>query len=302
MRVLVSGSSGLIGSALVTRLRHEGHEVVRLVRGAATAADEVRWDPAQGSIDLAGLRAAGPIDGAVHLAGEGIGEKRWSDDQKRRILDSRVLGTTLLAETLAVLEPKPKVLVSGSAVGFYGLRGDEVLTEESASGDGFLADVTRQWEASARPAEQAGIRTVVLRTGIVLSPKGGALGRLLPLIRLGLGGKLGSGRQWWSWISLEDEVRLILHCLAHDDIVGPVNATAPAPATNSEVVRALGRAAGRPTVLAVPTFALSLVMGGELTKEVIMAGQRALPTVAEATGFTFTHPDLDSAARAVLSK
>lgn len=302
MRVLVSGSTGLIGSALVTRLRHEGHEVVRLVRGTAAGADEVRWDPSQGSIDLAGLQAAGPIDGAVHLAGEGIGEKRWSDDQKRKILDSRVQGTTLLAETLAALEPQPKVLVSGSAVGFYGLRGDEVLTEQSASGEGFLADVTRRWEASAGPAEQAGIRTVLLRTGIVLSPKGGALGRLLPLIRLGLGGKLGSGRQWWSWISLEDEVRLILHCLEHDDIAGPVNATAPQPATNADVVRALGRAARRPTVLPVPRFALSLVMGGELTEEMIMAGQRALPTVAEASGFTFTHPDLESAARAILSK
>lgn len=302
MRVLVSGSTGLIGSALVTRLRSEGHDVIRLVRGAAASADEVRWDPAQGSIDLAGLRATGPIDGTVHLAGEGIGEKRWSDDQKRKILDSRVQGTTLLAETLAGLDPKPKVLVSGSAVGYYGLRGDEVLTEASTSGDGFLADVTRQWEAAARPAEQAGIRTVLLRTGIVLSPKGGALGRLLPLIRLGLGGKLGSGQQWWSWISLEDEVRLIIHCLEHDDIAGPVNATAPQPATNAEVVRALGRAAGRPTVLPVPRFALSLVMGGELTEEVIMAGQRALPTVAEASGFTFTHPDLESAARTVLAK
>lgn len=302
MRVLVSGSTGLIGSALVTRLRSEGHDVARMVRGAAAGADEVRWDPAKGSIDLAGLHAAGPIDGAVHLAGEGIGEKRWSDDQKRRILDSRVQGTTLLAETLAALDPRPTVLVSGSAVGFYGLRGDEVLTEESASGDGFLADVTRQWEASTAAAEAAGIRTVLLRTGIVLSSKGGALGRLLPLIRLGLGGKLGSGDQWWSWISLEDEVRLIIHCLEHDDIRGAVNATSPQPATNADVVRALGRAAGRPTVLPVPRFALSLVMGGELTEEVIMAGQRALPVVAEASGFTFTHPDLDSAARAVLSK
>src|SRR5688500_389407 len=194
MRVLVTGSTGLIGSALVTRLRNEGHVVVRLVRGAAAAADVGRWGLALGSIDLAGLQAAGPIDGAVHLAGEGIGEKRWSDDQKRKILDSRVQGTTLLAETLAALDPKPQVLVSGSAVGFYGLRGDEVLTEESSSGGGFLADVTRQWEASTAAAEAAGIRTVHLRTGIVLSPKGGALGRLLPLIRLGVGGKLGSGQ------------------------------------------------------------------------------------------------------------
>lgn len=302
MRVLVSGSSGLIGSALVTRLGAEGHDVVRLVRGAAAGPDEVRWDPMARSIDLAALQAGGAIDGVVHLAGEGIGEKRWSDEQKRKILDSRVQGTTLLAETIAALDPKPAVFVSGSAVGFYGLRGDEVLTEESSSGDGFLADVTRQWEASTAAAEAAGIRTVHLRTGIVLSPKGGALGRLLPLIRLGVGGKLGSGEQWWSWISLEDEVRLIVHCLEHDDLAGPVNATAPQPATNAEVVRALGRAAGRPTVLPVPRFALSLVMGGELTEEVVMAGQRALPKVAEAAGFTFTHPDIDAVARAILSK
>ena len=299
MRVLVSGSSGLIGSALLPALREAGHDVVRLVRRAPAAADEVRWDVDAGTLDRAAL---GTVDAIVHLAGEGIGEKRWSPEQKRRILDSRVKGTRLLAETAAALDPRPSVFVCGSAVGFYGLRGDEVLTEESSSGGGFLAEVVREWEAAAAPASDAGIRTVLLRTGIVLSPKGGALGRLLPLIKLGVGGKLGSGRQWWSWIALEDQVRLILHCLDHDDLAGPVNATAPQPATNAEVVKALGKAAGRPTVLAVPTFALSLVMGGELTEEVILAGQRALPKAAEASGFTFVHPDIDSAARAILRK
>lgn len=299
MRVLVSGSSGLIGSALLPALREAGHDVLRLVRRAPESPDEVRWDVDAGTLDRDAL---GSVDAIVHLAGEGIGEKRWSPEQKRRILDSRVKGTRLLAETAAALDPRPSVFVCGSAVGFYGLRGDEVLTEESTSGDGFLADVVRQWEAAAAPAADAGIRTVLLRTGIILSPEGGALGRLLPLIKLGVGGRLGSGRQWWSWIALEDEVRLILHCLDHDDVAGPVNATAPQPATNAEVVKALGKAAGRPTVLPVPTFALSLVMGGELTDEVILAGQRALPKAAEAAGFRFTHPDIDSAARAILRK
>lgn len=299
MRVLVSGSSGLIGSALLPALREAGHDVLRLVRRAPESPDEVRWDVESGTLERDAL---GSVDAIVHLAGEGIGEKRWSPEQKRRILDSRVKGTRLLAETAAALDPRPSVFVCGSAVGFYGLRGDEVLTEESTSGDGFLADVVRQWEAAAAPAADAGIRTVLLRTGIILSPEGGALGRLLPLIKLGVGGRLGSGRQWWSWIALEDEVRLILHCLDHDDVAGPVNATAPQPATNAEVVKALGKAAGRPTVLPVPTFALSLVMGGELTDEVILAGQRALPKAAEAAGFRFTHPDIDSAARAILRK
>ena len=301
MRVLVSGSSGLIGTALVGRLRTEGHDVLRLVRRAAAAPDEVRWDPTGGTLDRAGLAAGGPVDAIAHFAGEGIGEKRWSASQKQRILDSRVLGTRLLAETAASLDPKPSVFVCGSAVGYYGLRGDEVLTEESASGSGFLADVVRQWEAATEPAEAAGIRTVHLRTGIVIA-NGGALGRMLPLLKLGLGGKLGRGDQWWSWISLEDEVRLIVHALTTDTLSGPVNATAPEPATNAAIVKVAGRVLGRPTVLAVPKFALSLVMGGELTEEVILAGQRALPRVAEASGFTFVHRDVEAALRAMLGK
>ena len=302
MRVLVTGSSGLIGSALVRRLRDEGHDVVRLVRGAPSGADEVRWDPAGGTVDLAALGAAGPIDGIVHLAGEGIGEKRWSPAQKQKILDSRVQGTRLIAETAAALDPAPKVFVCGSAVGYYGLRGDEVLTEESTSGSGFLADVVRQWEAAAAPASDAGVRSVLLRTGIVLAPKGGAFGKLLPLLKLGLGGKLGAGDQWWSWISLEDEVRLIVHALTDEAMAGPVNATAPQPATNAELVKVAAKVLGRPAVLPVPKFALSIVMGGELTEEVILAGQRALPKVAEARGFTFSHPDVEGALRAMLGK
>jgi uncharacterized protein (TIGR01777 family) len=302
MRIVVSGSSGLVGSALVPRLRREGHEVVRLVRAAPTGADEVRWDPAGGSLDAAALQAGGPIDGIVHLAGEGIGDKRWTAEQKQKILDSRVKGTRLLAETAASLDPRPTVFVSGSAIGYYGLRGDEILDESSSAGTGFLADVARQWEEATAPATAAGIRTVLVRTGIVLAPKGGALGRMLPLLKVGLGGKLGSGRQWWSWISLEDEVRLILHALTTESLSGPVNATAPQPATNAEITRIAAKVLGRPAVLPVPKFALGLVLGSELAEEVALAGQRVLPKAAEASGFTFSHPDAESAFRAILGK
>jgi uncharacterized protein (TIGR01777 family) len=299
MRVVVSGSTGLIGSALLPRLREAGHDVVRLVRRAPTAADEVRWDPAAGTLDATEL---GRVDGIVHLAGEGIGEKRWSPEQKQRILDSRVQGTRLLAQTAAALEPKPAVFVCGSAIGFYGLRGDEVLTEESSSGSGFLADVVQEWEAAAQPAQDAGIRTVLLRTGIVLTRKGGAFGKLLPFLKAGIGGKLGRGDQWWSWISVEDEVGLILHSLTTDALAGPVNATAPEPVTNAELVKVAGKVLGRPTFLPVPKFALSIAMGGEMTEEVILAGQRVLPKAAEASGYVFRHRDVESALRAMLDR
>lgn len=297
MRIAVTGSSGLIGSSVVALLEDQGHEVVRLVRSQARGPREVGWDPAAGSIDAAALEG---VAGAVHLAGEPIGAKRWTPAQKQKILDSRVQGTRLLARTLAGLDTKPEVLVSGSAVGYYGLRGDEVLTESSSAGSGFLADVTQQWEAATLPAEQGGVRTVHLRTGIVLASRGGALAKMLPLFKLGLGGKLGRGYQWWSWITLEDEVRMIAHLLT-EKVSGPVNATAPEPATNAEVTRALGRAVHRPTVLPVPKFALALAMGRELTEQVILAGQRALPAVAQESGFEFHHPDLAGALRHVLS-
>ncbi len=298
MRIAVTGSTGLIGSALVARLKQDGHDVVRLVRSPPKGPDEVRWDPAAGTIDAEGLAG---IDGAVHLAGEGIGTKRWSTEQKAKILESRVKGTTLLATTMAGLSPRPSVLVSGSGIGYYGLRGDEVLTETSSAGTGFLAEVCQQWEAATAPAEAAGIRVAHIRTGIVLAAKGGAFGKILPLFKLGLGGKLGRGDQWWSWISLDDEVRLICHLLTAD-VSGAVNGTAPHPATNAELTKAAGKALGRPTFLPVPKFALSLVMGGELTEEVILAGQRALPAAAEKSGFTFSHPDLDSALRSIVGK
>lgn len=297
LRVLVSGSSGLIGSAVVDELLARGHKVVRLVR-RTPGKGEVQWDPGQGTLDPGPLVG---VDAAVHLAGEPIGARRWSPDQKQRILDSRVRGTRLLAQTLCRLEPRPRVFVSGSAVGYYGLRGDEILTEQSPSGSGFLAEVTGQWEAATLAAEQAGIRTVHLRTGIVVSARGGAMGRMLPLFKLGLGGRLGRGDQWWSWITLEDEVGIILHALTEGSVSGPVNATAPNPATNRDFTRVLARVLGRPAVLPVPRLALAAVMGSELTREVILAGQRVLPAVAESSGYAFTSPELEPGLRRVIS-
>jgi uncharacterized protein (TIGR01777 family) len=242
------------------------------------------------------------VDGAVNLAGEGIADKRWSDDQKRRILDSRVRSTDLLARGLAELDPRPTVLVSGSAIGFYGDRGDEILTEESSGGAGFLADLVRQWEAATAPAEAVGIRTVPIRTGIVLSARGGALKKQLPLFKHGVGGRLGSGRQYQSWISIDDEIGGILHALSNATISGPLNLTAPGPVTNREFTATLGRVLGRPTVAAVPRFALSLAMGGQLVDEALLASQRVMPATLRATGYQFKHPGLEAALRAVLGK
>ena len=298
--VAITGSSGLIGSALVDSLRADGVDVIRFVRRAPARDDEAQWDPTAETIDRAALERA---DAVVHLAGEGLGEKRWTDAQKRRITESRIKGTNAVARGLAdvAADGKPRVLVSGSAVGYYGLRGDEVLTEASTPGSGFLADLCKEWEAAARPAEQAGVRVVRLRTGIVLA-KEGALGRMLPLFRLGLGGKLGSGRQWWSWVSLRDMVGLARHAIDTPGLEGPMNGTSPHPATNAEITKALGRVLNRPTFLAVPKFALSIVMGPELTDEMIMAGQRAIPEVAQQSGYTFQQPTLDEAVRAAVAR
>lgn len=297
MRVVVSGSSGLIGSAVVDELLSRGHQVVRLVRRTPRQG-EVQWDPGHGILDPGTLA---DVDAVVHLAGEPIAAKRWSPDQKQRILDSRVKGTRLLAQTLSRLEPRPRVFVSGSAIGYYGLRGEEILTEQSSAGSGFLAEVTGQWEAATLAAEQADVRTVHLRTGIVVSARGGAMGRLLPLFKLGLGGRLGRGDQWWSWITLEDEVGIILHALSDGSVSGPVNATAPNPATNREFTEVLARVLGRPAVLPVPRLAVAAVMGSELTREVILAGQRVLPTVAESSGYAFTSPELEPGLRRTFS-
>ena len=298
MDVVVSGSHGLIGSALLPALAMAGHRTRRLVR-SRPGPDDVVWDPAAGTIDAAGLDG---VDAAVHLAGAGIGDKRWTGAQKARILDSRVMGTTLLSTTLAGLPTPPRVLVSGSAVGFYGDRGDEVLTEESPAGDGFLAGVVKAWEEAAAPAAEAGVRVVNTRTGIVHSPAGGALKKQLPLFRLGLGGPLGSGRQWVSWITIDDEVAALIHVLTTDSLNGPVNVTSPQPVTSQDLARAVGRALHRPAVVPVPPAALALVLGRELTTEMLVASQRAVPAKLEASGFRFRHPEAAAAMEALLGR
>lgn len=298
MDVIVTGSSGLIGTPLVASLEGDGHRVRRLVRRVPTGADEVRWDIAAGEIDQSGLEGA---DAVVHLAGPGIGDKRWSEGRKRDLRDARVDGTTLLAEALAGLAAPPRVLLSGSAIGYYGDRGDEELTEKSTAGDDFLADLCRDWEAAAAAAAAAGIRVALIRTGIVLAPGGGALERLLPLFKLGLGGRLGSGDQFWSWITLQDEVRGIRHLL-EADVSGPVNLTAPEPETNATLTTTLGEVLHRPTFLPVPRFGPKILLGGEATETFLYASQRVFPKVLEADGFTFEHPDLESALRATLGR
>jgi len=304
VNLLVTGASGLIGSALVAKLRTDGHSVARLVRTASVpgpATTEVSWAPDRGQIDVAGLERAGPFDGVVHLAGAGIGDRRWSDDRKRVILRSRTESTRLLVDTLLRLSSRPPVLVSASAVGFYGDRGAEELTESSSAGTGFLSEVCRTWEGSARPAAEGGIRTVLLRTGVVLSRHGGAWGKQLPLFRAGVGGRMGSGRQYRSWITLDDEVGAILHCLSDGGLSGPVNATAPAPATDAQLARALGAGLHRPTVMVVPAVALKLVLGAEMAQELVLGGQRVRPEVLTARGYRFAHPALDEAVRSVLT-
>lgn len=298
MRIAITGSSGLIGSALVRSLEADGHAAVRVVRSGG-GKNTVRWDIDRGEIDAAGLEA---LDGVVHLAGEGIAEKRWTDDQKRKILESRTKGTALLANTVAALNDKPPVLVSGSAIGVYGNRGDEQLTEASAPGSGFLADVVVAWEAAAGPAEAAGIRVSKIRTGIVLDKDGGVLQRLVGLARFGLLlGKLGSGQQWMSWISLADQVGAIRFLLEHD-VAGPVNLTSPAPVTNAVFTKALGRVLKRPTFLPVPSFGPKLLVGSELAQALLLDGQRVLPEVLLDAGYEFRHSDLETTLRHLLHK
>jgi uncharacterized protein (TIGR01777 family) len=298
MDIVVTGSSGLIGTALRPALEAAGHRMVPMVRGGG-GGEALRWDPAAGRIDAGGLEGVGAV---VNLAGEGIGAKRWNEDQKARIRDSRVRGTALLAETLAKLERPPKVFVSGSAVGYYGDRGDEVLTESSRPGDDFLAGVCQAWEAATAPAREAGVRVSHIRTGIVLSGRGGALAKMLRPFKLGVGGKLGTGGQWMSWISLEDEVGAIVHLLGDDAPAGAVNLTAPNPATNADFTKALGQALGRPTVLPVPKIGLKLLLGGEMAEELLLGGQRALPTRLLDSGYTFAHPDLADALKVALAE
>ena len=299
MDVVISGSSGLIGSALVESLSRAGHRPIRLVRRAPQAgADELQWDPQGGAIDSAGLDG---VDAVVHLAGASIGGRRWNEAYKRVVLESRTSGTSLLASTLAGLTRPPRVFLSASGVGFYGSRGSEVLTEDSLAGTGFLADVVTQWEASAQSAIDAGISTTFLRSGVVQAAHGGALQKQLPLFRFGLGGRIGSGTQYLPWITLEDEVRAISFLLEHQ-IEGPVNLTAPNPVTNLIYTKALGRVLGRPTLLPVPAPAPKLVLGSEMTEELLLASQRALPSRLEAAGFSFAHREIEPALRSVLDR
>ncbi len=299
MNIVVSGASGFIGSSLVPHLESEGHQVTRLVRRRPLAASgEIFWDPAIGEIDRAGLEGT---EAAVHLAGESLSRGRWTRRKKGRILDSRSQGTRLLATTLAGLTPLPKVLVSASAIGYYGDRGDEELTEESTPGVGFLAEVCRAWEEAAAPAEEAGIRVVHPRFGLVLGDGGGALQKMLLPFSLGVGGRLGAGHQQWSWISLVDHVRALAFVLAREDISGPVNLVAPHPVSNRVFTKTLGRVLRRPTVFPLPAALLRL-MFGEVADEMLLSGARVLPGKLLAAGFTFRQPDVEGALREALRR
>lgn len=299
VRIAITGSSGLIGSALARSLEDDGHEVVALVRpGADPGPRTVRWDPAAGEIDAPGLEG---LDGVVHLAGEPVAARRWTDAQKQRILESRTTGTTLLAATLAGLDAPPPVLVSASGMDYYGDRADELLTEASGRGEGFLADVTAAWEGATGPAAAAGIRVTTIRTSLVLDASGGALARMLPLFKLGVGGRIGPGTQWWSWITLDDEVRAIRFLLEHE-VPGPANLAAPGSVTNAEFTEVLGQVLRRPTILPVPLFGPKLLLGAELADNLLLTSKRLAPAALADAGFEFRHPDLETGLRAVLDK
>ncbi len=302
VRIIISGSSGLIGSMLVSRLLDGGHDVVRLVRGDGDAAGQrggastAPWEPSRGQLD------AGVIDGSdavINLSGAGIGDHRWTDSYKTTLLESRTGPTATLARAIAAVDRKPGVFLSASGIGIYGPSDDREVDETSPPGGTFLADVCRQWEAATAPAEEAGVRTVHLRSGVVLSPAGGALKKQLPLFKLGLGGRFGSGRQWQSWIARPDEVGAIQHLLTAD-VAGPVNLTSPRPVTNREMTAALGRVLKRPTVVPIPAFGPRLLLGRELADELLFSGQRVLPRVLQASGYTFRLPELEAALRALL--
>jgi uncharacterized protein (TIGR01777 family) len=297
MKIVVSGASGLIGTQLVAKFSQSGHEVIRLVRRSPKAG-EIQWNPKSGTLDAAALEGA---DAVIHLSGAGIGDKRWTTGYRKEILDSRTDTTALLAKTIASLSRKPSVFLSGSAIGIYGARNDEQLTEVSTHGTGFLAEVCEQWEAAAKPAVDAGVRTVYLRTGIVLSPKGGALKKLLPLFKLGVGGKFGNGKQWQSWISIDDEIGAIEYLLTAN-VSGAVNLTAPNPVTNAEFTKVLASVLKRPAIVPVPTFAPKILLGGELADALLFTGQRVIPAALNASGYAFKHTTLESALRSLLSK
>jgi uncharacterized protein (TIGR01777 family) len=290
MRIVVGGSSGLIGSALVRRLQADGHEVVRLVRRTAAGSDEVSWSPADGVLDPAALAGA---DVAINLAGAGVGDHRWTDAYKETIRRSRVDSTVTLSRAIAAAGNGPRVLLNASAIGYYGSRGDEVLTEQSTPGDSFLSDVARAWESGTQAAEEAGVRVCNLRSGLVLSAAGGLLERVTQLFRYGIGGKLGTGKQFMSWVSLADEISAIKFLMTHDDVAGPVNLTGPEPVRNSEFTKVLGELMRRPTVFPAPAFGIRMVLGQ--FSEDVLASIRAVPSVLTDAGFVHQHKDVRAA-------
>jgi len=297
MKILVSGSHGLVGRALVRSLTGDGHEVVRLVRGErAFGAPEVGWQPEQGRIDAEHIEG---VHAVVHLAGESIASGRWSAEKKKAIRDSRVKGTALLSDALTCLSQTPVVFLSASAIGYYGDRGDELLTEESVAGKDFLAGVCKEWEAATRPAVEKGIRTVCARFGIILDPNGGALGKMLPPFRMGVGGKVGDGKQWMSWIALDDVVNGLKFLIEDESVKGPVNFVAPEPVTNAEFTKTLGRVLKRPTFFPVPAFGARLAFG-EMADALLLSSQRVEPSVLEDKGFMFSWPTLEPALRHLL--
>ncbi len=295
-RILVSGASGPIGAALVPALKAGGATVTRLVRSSAGGADQIAWDPSRPlSPDL-----VSGFDAVIHLAGESI-VGRWTAAKKRRILDSRTQGTGHLAEAAAKASPLPRLFISASAVGFYGSRGDEVLREDSSSGEGFAAEICRQWEAAARPAAKAGIRTAQMRIGVVMSADGGALPEMLTPFRLGLGGRLGNGRQWWPWVSVRDVVGAIRYVLDHESLSGPVNTVAPNPVSNAEFTRILASVLKRPALFPMPAFAVRLLFG-EMGIELFLGSQRVEPAKLVGSGYQFQHPELKNALEEILQR
>jgi len=300
MNIVVSGSTGLVGTALIPVLTRAGHDVVRLVRSKSLSPSKelIGWDPEASYIDAAGLEGQAAV---VHLAGEPIASGRWNALKKARIRDSRVNGTRLLCEALSHCARPPEVLACASAIGFYGDRGDERLTETSANGTGFLAEVCRDWEAATAPARQKGIRVVNLRFGVILSRQGGALAKMLTPFKMGLGGPVGSGRQYMSYISIDDCVAAIVHAMATRTLAGPVNVVAPVPVTNSEFTKTLGKVLGRPTVMPMPAFAARLAFG-EMADELLLSSQRVEPARLLEAGFKFAQADLQAALRHVLGK
>lgn len=296
-KIAVTGASGLVGSELVSMLRRDGFEVLRLVRRPANADDEVRWDPDAGTIDAEGLRG---ITGAVHLAGDNVASGRWTKAKKAKIRDSRVRGTALLAGALAELSPKPRTLVSASAVGYYGACGEEALDESAAQGTGFLASVCGEWEAATARAQDVGIRVVHARIGIVLASRGGALAKMKMPFLLGMGGRIGDGRQYMSWITLEDLVSALVFALQTEGLEGPVNFVSPTPVTNADFTSTLGRVLKRPTAFSVPKFALRLGVGSDMANEMLLGGSRVIPASLHAHGFVWEHTTLQPALRSLL--